>query len=176
MTRIFLHVTGGEDSRVEESNLVTEHASLSPLSEFTDTPAYSPVSESEKERDARSLPVEVDCEVHTSGEGVHKDSLFRPLAHGNVYFDRPEINGADQADSEEDGGGSENQTQCQLNFPSDRADDVQPGTSGVGKGRGKGLHKKTLVQKVNRVGRARRKNDKCKVMPKKQTMDTGTGR
>ena len=175
LTHIFLHVTGREDCRVEGSNLVTERASLSPLLEFADTPAYSPVSESEEERDARSLPVEVDCEVHTLGEGVHKDSLFRPLAHGNVYFDRPKLMARTKQMAKKTGEAVRTRP-APAKFPQHCVDDVQPGTSGVGKGRGKGLHKKTLIQKVQRVGRARRKNDKCKVMPKKQTMDTDTGR
>ena len=47
----------------EDSN-VNEQASLSSLSEFTNTPTYSPVSDTE-ERDAGSVAVEVDYEVHT---------------------------------------------------------------------------------------------------------------
>ena len=68
----------------KESSNVDEQASLSPLSEFTNTPAYSPVSDIE-EGDAGS--VAVDCEVHTLGSG-EKKSLYQPLAHGAVYFGR----------------------------------------------------------------------------------------
>ena len=55
----------------KESSNVDEQASFSPLSEFTNTPAYSPVSDIE-EGDAGSVAVEVDCEVHTSGSGEKK--------------------------------------------------------------------------------------------------------
>ena len=177
LNHIFLYVTGGKDPGVKGSNLVTERASLSPLLEFADTPAYCPVSESEEERDARSLPVEVDCEVHTSGEGVHKDTLFRPLAHGNVYFGRDRQKSMARTKQMAKKMGEAVRTRpAPAKFPQRCGDDAQPGTSGVGKGKGKGLHRKTLVQKVKHVGRAHRRNDKCKVMPKKQTMDTGTGR
>ena len=57
------------------------------LSEFTNTPEYSPVSD-EEERDADSFVVDVDCEVHTSGVGPVSTSLYKPLAHGAAYFGR----------------------------------------------------------------------------------------
>ena len=44
----------------KESNDIDEQASLSPLSEFINTPAYSPYSQSETERDADSFVVDVD--------------------------------------------------------------------------------------------------------------------
>ena len=83
-----LYVLDKEGATHQESSnvVVDEHASLSPLSEFTITPSYSPVSGVE-EGDAGSVPVEVDCEVQTSGTGVEK-SLYQPLAHGAVYFGR----------------------------------------------------------------------------------------
>ena len=71
---------------LQESSNVDEHASLSPLSEFMITPAYSPVLGVE-EGDAGSVTVEVDSEVQTSGTGVTK-TLYQPLAHGAVYFGR----------------------------------------------------------------------------------------
>ena len=70
----------------KEGNNVNEQASLSPLSEFTNTPTYSPVLDVE-EKDAGSFTVEVDYEVHTSGNG-EKKSLYQPLAHGAAYFGR----------------------------------------------------------------------------------------
>ena len=73
-----------ENAMLQESNNVDEHASLSPLSEFTITPAYSLVSGVE-EGDAGSVTVEVDCEVQTLGTGVTK-TLYKPLAHGAAYF------------------------------------------------------------------------------------------
>ena len=81
-----LYVLDKEGATHQESSNVDKHASLSPLSEFTITPSYSPVSGVE-EGDAGSVPVEVDCEVQTLGTGVKK-SLYQPLAHGAVYFGR----------------------------------------------------------------------------------------
>ena len=71
----------------EESNDVDELSSQSSLSEFTDTPAYSPFEESTEERDGNSLVVEVDCEVSTTGEGSLK-TLYKPLPYGQAYFNR----------------------------------------------------------------------------------------
>ena len=81
-----LYVVDRENAILEGTN-VAEKASLSSLSEFTNTPEYSPVSDAE-ERDADSFVVDVDCEVHTSGVGPVSTSLYKPLAHGAAYFGR----------------------------------------------------------------------------------------
>ena len=81
-----LYVVDRENAILESSN-VAEKASLSSLSEFTNTPKYSPVSDAE-EKDADSFVVDVDCEVHTSGVGPVSTSLYKPLAHGAAYFGR----------------------------------------------------------------------------------------
>ena len=75
-----LYVVDRENAILEGSN-VAEKASLCSLSEFTNTPEYSPVSDAE-ERDADSFVVDVDCEVHTSGVGPVSTSLYKLLAHG----------------------------------------------------------------------------------------------
>ena len=64
-----LCVVDQENQALKESKDVDEQASLSLLSEFTNTPAYSPFSQPEMERDADLFYVDVDCEVHTVGEG-----------------------------------------------------------------------------------------------------------
>ena len=68
----------------KESSNVDEQASLSPLSEFTNTPAYSPVSDIE-ERDAGSFAVEVDCEVQTSGNGK-KEMIVSTIGSWSCLF------------------------------------------------------------------------------------------
>ena len=68
-----------------------DQVSFSSLSEFSVTPTYSQVSPSlmEEERDASSIPVEIDCEVRTSGEGVEAPkTYYQPLPHGAAYFGR----------------------------------------------------------------------------------------
>ena len=58
---------------------------------FSVTPTYSQVSPSstEEERDANSIPVEIDCEVRTSGEGVEAPkTYYQPLPYGAAYFSR----------------------------------------------------------------------------------------
>ena len=72
---------------IKEGSNVDEEAPLSSLSEFTDTPEYSPVSDAE-ERDDDSFVVDVDFEVQTSGEGSIRKSMYKPLAHGAAYFGR----------------------------------------------------------------------------------------
>ena len=74
-----LYVVDRENAILEGSN-VAEKASLSSLSEFTNTPEYSPVSDAE-ERDADSFVVDVDCEVHTSGV---KAEEIDPAEHADL--------------------------------------------------------------------------------------------
>ena len=57
-----MYVLDKETAISKESNNVDEQASLSPLSEFTNTPEYSTVSDTE-ERDAGFFVIDVDCEV-----------------------------------------------------------------------------------------------------------------
>ena len=86
--RLILYIVDNDASHIEGSNSADEQASLSPLLEFTNTPAYSPISGTDEERYPGSLGVAIDCEVKTSGEGVSKKLLYQPLPYGDVYFNR----------------------------------------------------------------------------------------
>ena len=143
---------------LQESNNIDEHASLSPLSEFTITPAYSPVSGVE-EGDAGSVTVEVDCEVQTSGTGVMK-TLYKPLAHGAAYFGRKSGMAFTKQTAKKTGAAIHPRV---AKFPKKtpaKKPDRQNG--------GKGAHTKQLVAKTVRLGVAQRvASDKCCVMPAK---------
>ena len=152
-----------------------EQASFSSLSEFSVTPTYSQVSPStEEERDASSIPVEIDYEVHTSGEGVETPkTYYKPLAHGAAYFGRKPGMARTKQTAQKSGKPAINPAK----FPRGKN---PPGTSsGSGKGRGKGGGKgkfaKQLVKRTQRVGRARKASDKCPVMPRK-IVNPATGR
>ena len=156
-----------------------EQASFSSLSEFTGTPSYgqSSPSSAEEERDAGSIPVEIDCEVRTSGEGVEPPkTYFKPLAHGAAYFGRKPGMARTKQTTRKSGKPAINPTK----FPKGK---VPPGTKagmntggGTGKGRaGKGKFAKNLVARTQRVGKARKASDKCPVMPRK-TVNPTTGR
>ena len=143
---------------LQESNNVDEHASLSPLSEFTITPAYSPVLGVE-EGDAGSVTVEVDCEVQTSGTGVTK-TLYKPLAHGAAYFCRKSGMAHTKQKAKKTGVAI-----CPraAKFPK-----KTPAKKPNGQNGGKGAHTKQLVAKTVCLGVARRvASDKCHVMPAK---------
>ena len=75
------------ENAIKEGSNVVEEASLSLLSELTDTPEYSPILDAE-ERDADSFVVDIDCKVQTSGEGSVRKSMYKPLAHEAAYFGR----------------------------------------------------------------------------------------
>ena len=76
-----------KENAIKEGSNVVEEASLSSLSEFTNTPEYSPISDT-KERDADSFVVDVECEVQTWGEGPVRTLMYKSLAHGAAYFGR----------------------------------------------------------------------------------------
>ena len=158
-----LYVVDRENAILEGSN-VAEKASLSSLSEFTNTPEYSPVSDAE-ERDANSFVVDVDCEVHTSCVGPVSTSLYKPLAHGAAYFGR------------KSGMAHTKQTAKKMGvaicpkaakFPKKTLAKKPDGQNG-----GKGAHTKQLVAKTAHLGRVA--SDKCRVMPAKCS-DPATGR
>ena len=148
-----------------------EQASFS-LSEFSVTPTYSQVSPSsvEEERDASSIPVEIDCEVHTTGEGVTAPkTYYKPLAHGAAYFSRKPGMARTKQTARKSGKPAINPAR----FPKGKN---PPGTSsGSGKGGGKGKFAKQLVQRTRRTGKAQKASDKCPVMPQK-TVNPATGR
>ena len=73
---VFLYVLDDPQHNGKGSTLFNESASLSPLSEFTDMPAYSPISASEEEKDANSIAVALDYEVKTSVRGAKAKSLY----------------------------------------------------------------------------------------------------
>ena len=151
---------------LQESNNVDEHASLSPLSEFTITPAYSPVSGVE-EGDAGSVTVEVDCEVQTLGTGVTK-TLYKPLAHGAAYFGRKSGMAHTKKTTKKTGVAIRLRVAKFLKKTPAKKPDGQNG--------GKGAHTKQLVAKTVRLGVAQRvASDKCRVMPAKCS-DPVTGR
>ena len=153
-----------------------DQASFSSLSEFSVTPTYSQVSPSsiEEERDASSIPVEIDCEVCTSGEGVEAPkTYYQPLPHGAAYFGRKPGMARTKQTARKTGKLAINPAK----FPKGK---VPPGgkagiSTGGGGGRGKGKFAKTLVACTQRVGQARRASDKCPVMPRKVVNPT-TGR
>ena len=152
---------------------VNDQASLSSLSEFSDSLVYSPISSSNDESDASSFAVVIDCKVKTSGEGISATSKFVPPVHGNVYFNR-RIGMARMKQMASKSGEAIRTKPVPTKFPHRRAGKQAPsGTpaaSGAGRGKGKGNHWKVL-NKVQHIGRARRSLDKCKVMPKKYTSD-----
>ena len=137
------------------------------------TPTYSQASPSsvEEERDASSLPVEIDCEVRTTGEGVDTPKMYyQPLPHGAAYFGRKPGMARTKQTARKSGKPAINPAR----FPKGKN---PPGTSstGRGKGGGKGQFAKQLVAKTQHVGRARKASDKCPVMPRK-TINPATGR
>ena len=150
---------------------VNDQASLSSLSEFSDSLAYSPISSSNDESDASSFAVVIDCEVKTSGEGISARPKFVPPFHGNVYFNR-KVGIARTKQMASKSGEAIRTRPEPAKFPRRRAGKQAPsGTPAAsGRGKGKGNHRKVL-NKVQCVGRARRSSDKCKVMPKKYTSD-----
>ena len=153
-----------------------EQVSFSSLSEFSATPTYSQTSPSsvEEERDASSIPVEIDCKVRTTGEGVETPkSYYQPLAHSAAYFGRKPGMARTKQTAQKSGKPAINPAK----FPKGKN---PPGThSGSGKGKGKGGGKgkfaKQLVQRTRRVGLARKSSDKCPVMPRK-VVNPATGR
>ena len=152
---------------------VHDQASLSSLSEFSNSPAYSPISSSNDKSDASSFAVAIDCKVKTSGEGISAKSKFMPPVHGNVYFNR-RIGMARTKQTASKSGEAIRTKPVPAKFPLCRAGKQAlsgtPAASGAGRGKGKGNHRKVL-NKVQHVGRAHRSSDKCKVMPKKYTSD-----
>ena len=146
------------------------------MSEFSVTPTYSQVSplSTEEEKDANSIPVEIDCKVHTSGEGVEAPkTYYQPLPHGAAYFGRKPGMARTKQTARKTGKPAINPAK----FPKGK---VPPGdkagtSTGGGAGRGKGKFAKTLVARMQRIGRARRASDKCPVMRKKVVNPT-TGR
>ena len=161
---------GSKTVEIEE-----EQASFSSLSEFSVTPTYSQASPSsvEEERDASSIPVEIDCEVRTSGEGVEAPkTYYKPLAHGAAYFGRK----SDMVRTKQTARKSGKPAINPAKFPKGKN---PPGTrssgSGKGGGKGKGKFAKQLVTRTRRVGLARKASDKCPVMPRK-TVNPATGR
>ena len=145
-----------------------EQASFSSLSEFSVTPTYSLVSlSSMEERDASSIPVEIDCEVRTFGEGVDAPkTYYQPLPHGAAYFGRKPGMARTKQTARKSGKPAINPAR----FPKGKN---PPGFSSTEKGKGK--FAKQLVTRTQCVGRARRASDKCPVMPRK-TVDPTTGR
>ena len=128
------------------------------------------------EKDASSIEVALDCEVRTSTSvrGEQAKSLYQPLAHGHVYFNR------------RPGMARTKQTACKsgaaaYNCPSP----AKFPRKGKGKGKqppwpaaasastGQGNHHKQLVKGVKRLGQSRRSSDKCRVMPQKTRAETG---
>ena len=141
-----------KEGQVEKrSNDVDELSSQSSLSEFTNTPAYSPFEESIEERDGNSLVVEVDCEVSTTGEGSSK-ALYKPLPYVQTYFNRKcqmmahTRNMARKTDKPVKG--------KPARFPKGGDVTLTPklSTSGGGKGGGKGKGPKKLIMKTLKVG------------------------
>ena len=161
---------------VKMLTVVEEQASFSSLSEFSVTPTYSQASPSsvEEERDASSIPVEIDYEVHTSGEGVETPkTYYKPLAHGATYFGRKPGMARTKQTAQKSGKPAINPAK----FPKGKN---PPGTSlgsgkGGGKGGGKGKFAKQLVKRTRRVGLVRKALDKCPVMPHK-VVNPATGR
>ena len=136
----------------------------------------------EEEGDVNSLPVDIDCKVRTSEKGKGETLHFKPPAHGNVYFDRPKMArikqtarsmGAAMGTHLQPAVAPKKGVGCSAGKKAPPA-----GTDGKSGGRktGKGAYNKQLVSRTKKVGHARRSNDKCKVMPKKQNQGTGTGR
>ena len=149
-----------------------EQVSFSSLSEFSVTPTYSQVSPSsaEEERDTSSIPVEIDCEVRTSGEGVETPkTYYRPLAHGATYFGRKPGMARTKQTARKSGKPAINPAK----FP--KGKNPLGTKSGGGKGGRKGKFTKQLVAHTQRIGRARKASDKCPVMPQK-TVNPATGR
>ena len=148
---------------------VNDQASLSSLLEFSDSPAYSPISSS----NASSFAVVIDCQVKTLGEGISARSKFVPPVHGNVYFNR-RIGMARTKQTASKSGEAIRTKPVPAKFPRRKAGKQAPleapAASRAGRGKGKGNHRKVL-NNVQRVGRAHRSTDKCKVMPKKYTSD-----
>ena len=153
-----------------------DQASFSSLSAFSVTPTSSQVSPSSigEERDANSIPVEIDCEVCTSGKGVEVPKMYyQPLPYGAAYFGRK----PGMARTKQTARKTEKLAMNPAKFLKDK---VPPGgeagtSTGGGAGRGKGKFAKTLVARTQRIGRARRASDKCPVMPNKVVNPT-TGR
>ena len=153
-----LYVVDRENAILEGSN-VAEKASLSSLSEFTNTPEYSPVLYVE-ERNADSFVVDVDCEVHTSGVGLVSTSLYKPLAHGATYFGRKSGMACTKQTAKKTGVAIHPKA---AKFPK-----KTPAKKPDGQNGGKGAHTKQLVAKTARLGATRRvASDKCRVMPAK---------
>ena len=162
-----LYVLDKEGATHQESSnvVVDEHASLSPLSEFTITPSYSPVSGVE-EGDAGSVPVEVDCEVQTLGTGVEK-SLYQPLAHGAVYFGRIPGMARTKHIANKMGATIRNRPPpATVPVAVKQPREVKEGL---------GVNRKLLL-KTAQIGRARHRTDRCPVMPPKSATVGTTGR
>ena len=164
---LMLYVLDKEGATHQESSnvVVDEHASLSPLSEFTITPSYSPVWGAE-EGDAGSVPVEVDCEVQTSGTGVEK-SLYQPLAHGAVYFGRIPGMAHTKHITNKMGAAIRNRPlPATVPVAVKQPWEVKEGL---------GANRKLLL-KTARIGGARCRTDRCPVMPPKSATVGTTGR
>ena len=153
-----LVIVDKETALKKGSTFVDEEASLSPLSEFSNTPDYSPASKTEEERDADSFEVAIDCEVYTSGDG-QSTLKYQPLAYGAAYFGRKPGIACCKQTARKTGKAARNPIPAK--FP----------RKGGGKGKGKGSFQKQLVNRTVRVGRVRHRSDKCKVMPRKQTAE-----
>ena len=151
-----------------------DQASFSSLSEFSVTPTYNQVSplSTEEGRDASSIPVEIDCEVHTSGEGVEVPKMYyQPLPDGAAYFGRKPGMARTKQMARKSGKPAINPAK----FPKGKVPPGEKaGTSGEA-GQGKGKFAKTLVARMQRIGHARRASDKCPVMPRK-VVNPATGR
>ena len=172
---VFLYVLDGPQCNGKGSTLFNDAAYLSPLFEFTDMLAYSPLSASEGEKDAGSIEVTLDCEVRTSTSvrGEQAKLLYQPLAHGHVYFNR------------RPGMARTKQTACKSGAAAyNRPSPAKFLRKGKGKGKqppqpaaasasiGQGNHRKQLMKGVKHLGQSRRSSDKCRVMLQKTRAET----
>ena len=137
-----------KEGQVEkESNDVDELSSQSSLSEFMNTPAYSPFEESTEERDGNSLVVEVDCAVSTIGEGSPK-TLYKPLPYGQAYFNRKPRTMARTKNTARKMGKPVKGKPARFPKGGNETPTPKPSTSGGGKGGGKGKGPKKLIMKT----------------------------
>ena len=156
----------------KEGSNVNEQASLSPLSEFTNTPTYSPVMDTE-ERDAGSVAVEVDYEVHTLGHD-EKKSLYQLLAHGAAYFGRTPGMARTKQTANKSGAAIRSRPPPAKYPVVGKQPHKQLAMKQLVKRGGKGANCK-LITKTKWIGVAHRHTDRCPVMPQKSTAE-GTGR
>ena len=151
-----------------------DQVSFSSLSKLSETPTYSQVSplSMEEGRDASSIPVEIDCEVYTSGEGVEAPkTYYQPLPYSAAYFSRKPGMARTKQTARKTGKPAINPAK----FPKGKVPPGETAGTSSGAGRGKGKFAKSLVARTRRIGRARRASDKCPVMSRK-VVNPATGR